>query len=809
LRVGIVTERYPPNVKGGGEVSVSLLARGLKSRGLDVRVLSFDGEGEKVEDGVPVRRLKAAESVHFAIEKSNLLAYPDIKEFSKDRDLIHGYNMKYYPATVRASSALGLPSVLTMTTYGFYYPHHVEGLEDPDSFLGKLHQRITDGTVRGMIGRGASALVVLSSAQKKIYEEAGFPESKLCVIPNFVDPYFLEKGRDGPGLGSQTVLYVGRLSPEKGLETLIKAYTLERSLHPELKLLLVGTGPSAAALKSLAGELGVLEGVEFLGKLPYHEIRDIYRKASIYVHPALWPEPFGRSVLEAMASALPVIASRTGSAPELLAQAGLFFEPGNSEEIASRIEELLRDGDLARRLSQVARERAISEYSPERILDRLVSLYGESKDAFPSRRRSGITAEVEGSSMRRAARKEEGRHSQPPLLREGRVRRLRHRCGRLLDATVVPLCGKKVGLYFRFFRGARKPLEQPSPRILVMMFTRGIGDAVLVTPALNALRRKHPGAFIAVVGTPYVKELASRFKAVDHFIPFPVEHATLSATYYLVRKLRSLRFDAVIDILADRSVLSALISFLSGARNVVGFAAGLRSIFFSHRYRGDLCGIHFADLVRRMVAESGLGVSEWCGFESGFSSTREEASAASRLSGMKRPLVCIHPGTKTVKEFRWPPDNWVKLISHLEEKHGCGIVLIGHGAERALCNYIEERTGRDVLNLSGECTIGETAAVIRKSDLLLCVPSGPLHMGVAMGVPVVYIGGGTDLVRWRAYGGSVIHRAVLQSDTCRPEDCRLCEQRTGACSLGIAPDAFLQAAEEIGEKSDMTKWMKR
>ncbi len=804
MRVGIITERYPPNIKGGGEVSVSLLAQGLRARGIDVRILSFDGKGETVEDGVPVRRLKPAESLHFPVEKSNLLAYPDIKEFSRERDLIHGYNMRYYPATVRACSVLGLPSVLTMTTYGFYYPHHVDGLEDPGSLLGKVHQRITDGAARGMIARDASALLALSRAQKEIYEEAGFPASKLFVIPNFVDPYFLEEGVERPSHEFKKILYVGRLSPEKGLDTLMKAYAIERSLHPGLTLALAGTGPHLQALRSLAGELGILEGVEFLGKLSYRETREVYRRASIFVHPAVWPEPFGRSVLEAMASALPVIASRTGSAPELLAGAGLLFEPGNSEELASRIEELLRDRGLARRLSEAGKERAASEYSPERMLDKILSLYGRSIKAFSLLREIDAAAARERAARKTTASSDEGGQRELILVRERRLRRLRHRCGRFLDRTVAPFCQKIVDAYYRILRGTGKSSGQAPQRIVVMMFTRGIGDALLVSPALNALRRKHPRSFIAVVGTPYVGDLVGRFRSVDQFIPFPVEHANLSATYRLVRKLRALRFETAIDILPDRSVLSAIISFFTGARDVVGFSVGLRSIFFSCRHTAEFYGIHFADLVRGMIAQTGFGASEWCGFESELSSAAEEESAASRLSGLKRPLVCVHPGSRDVKDLRWPPDNWVTLVSLLRERYGVGVVLIGYGAERALCRYIEERAGEGALNLSGRCTIGETAAVIREADLLLCAPSGPLHMAVALGAPAVYVAGGADLVRWRAHGDDSLHKAVLRTRDCRPELCRSCSMRFGQCAESTSVESVLDEVDKMIRSLDLT-----
>jgi ADP-heptose:LPS heptosyltransferase len=676
-----------------------------------------------------------------------------------------------------------------MTTYGFYYPHHIDGLKDPGTRLGALHQRLTDGITRRMINEGASALVLLSRAQMKIYAEAGFPPEKMHVIPNFVDPKFTSEPMDRSAARTKTLIYTGRLSAEKGVETLIRAYARIASDYPKLRLSIVGTGPLLTDLRNLAGNLGVGGRVSFTGKVPYGSMRDVYRDAFAFVHPGVWPEPFGRSILEAMASGIPVIASNVGSAPEILKDSGLLFEPNDVDGLASQLDSIASDPDLWCRLSKEGKARADEHFSVERVIGKMLRLYEEVRG---------------GEGTAPAALGSEG--SRTP--REGWLQRLRHRGGRLVDVVAVPVVRKISDAYFAVSR--RKPSFGVSPhkRILFVMFTRGLGDAVLCSAALNDLKRKDPGARITVIASPYVLELLGLFRAVDKSVPFDADRARVSDVYRLVRRIRRLRFDVAVDVLADRSVLSALISFLSGAPDVVGFSVGFRSAFFNRRHPSQTEGVHFADSIRNMLIREGLAAEGPVLFEKALWTEKDRQRAISALAGSPGPVFCVHLGSRGVTQFRWAPDNWVTLLRLIKRRFGSTIALIGSGEEERLCKYVQERLDGDCVNVAGSFTIRETSAIIAESDLLMSIASGPLHMAVAMQVPAVYVGGGVDLVRWGAYGNSPIHRVVLQNEMCKPEDCRSCEKRMGACSKGIEPEAFFRAVEDAIEELNLKSRMR-
>lgn len=146
------------------------------------------------------------------------------------------------------------------------------------------------------------------------------------------------------------LLYVGRLDPRKGIETLVRALAL---LPAEAMLSVVGDGPSTvrARLVRLAGELGCAARVRF-SVLPRSALRDVYRTADAVVFPSEWEEPFGLVPLEAMACATPVVATRTGGAAEFLDDGVncLAVPPGEPAAIAAAVRRLAADPALRARL---------------------------------------------------------------------------------------------------------------------------------------------------------------------------------------------------------------------------------------------------------------------------------------------------------------------------------------------------------------------------------------------------------------------------------------------------------------------------
>lgn len=157
---------------------------------------------------------------------------------------------------------------------------------------------------------------------------------------------------------------VARLVEVKGLETLIEAVALLRH-ELDVELYIAGAGPKRKALATAAAEAGLADSVRFLGWR--NDISDVMQRWHIYVQPS-FAEGFGLAALDAMAAGLPVVAGKAGGLPEVVVdgETGFLVTPGDSATLAARIEELIGDPALARRMGDAGRERVARHFTPER-----------------------------------------------------------------------------------------------------------------------------------------------------------------------------------------------------------------------------------------------------------------------------------------------------------------------------------------------------------------------------------------------------------------------------------------------------------
>lgn len=205
------------------------------------------------------------------------------------------------------------------------------------------------------------------------FVEAGWPADRLMVKPNFVHP---DPGA-GPGSGSYAV-FVGRLSPEKGIETLLDAW---RGLEGTVPLKIVGDGPLADRVQAAAaGD----HSIQWLGRRPTAEVLSIVGDASLLVMPSIWYETFGRTIIEAFAKGTPVVASRLGAMSELVAdgRTGRLFEPGNASDLVEKVRSLVDDPQRLAGMRLAARVEYLAGYTADRNYDLLTDIYRRAQQTF-------------------------------------------------------------------------------------------------------------------------------------------------------------------------------------------------------------------------------------------------------------------------------------------------------------------------------------------------------------------------------------------------------------------------------------------
>lgn len=224
----------------------------------------------------------------------------------------------------------------------------------------------------GSFRRRVDRYIALTASGRDKLVAGGLPSERIRIKPNFVNApvALMEQPR------RQHALFVGRLSPEKGLATLRDTLIL----CPEIDIHIAGEGPAAETL------LGLPNAVR-LGWQDGEAVRKQMQEAFALVLPSIWLEPFGLVMIEAFANGLPVIASRRGAPADIIVdgQTGLLFDPGNAEDLAAKLRWAASHPEAMAEMGRKARAAYDAHYSPETNYRMLMSIYDE---AISTRRES-------------------------------------------------------------------------------------------------------------------------------------------------------------------------------------------------------------------------------------------------------------------------------------------------------------------------------------------------------------------------------------------------------------------------------------
>lgn len=237
----------------------------------------------------------------------------------------------------------------------------VPGYDHTDRMLQLIH-RIATPIMRQILS-GAEHVVANSCSLRRLALEA-FPELTISVITNGVDSslFWPNPATQNSRNGSVRALTVARLVPRKGLDTMIEALALDRS--GRIRLDVVGDGPLARNLRKRAAELNLNDRITFRGVLHGESLQEVYRRADFFVLPSL-TESFSMSLLEAMASGLPVVASNVGGIPELIAdrENGILVTPGDVGGLGAAMGAMAESAELQKRFSVKNRKKVEDQYT--------------------------------------------------------------------------------------------------------------------------------------------------------------------------------------------------------------------------------------------------------------------------------------------------------------------------------------------------------------------------------------------------------------------------------------------------------------
>ncbi|HEY5792069.1 MAG TPA: glycosyltransferase family 4 protein [Chthoniobacterales bacterium] len=212
--------------------------------------------------------------------------------------------------------------------------------------------------------------VAISQRQKEIHVQMGLPEERIHVIPHFLECHVPPL----PPSKEPVILFVGRLSVEKGVFHLLNAWA--RLKTKSAQLLIVGDGPERPALEAQAAKLS-LHGVSFRGFLSPEQQTELWRRAVASVVPSIWEETFGKVVLEAWGRGRPVIGHRIGALPELIEPGvtGLLAATGDAGALAGAMDQLLANPASSAEMGRQGHAMLLEKFSRERWLSQIRKIY--------------------------------------------------------------------------------------------------------------------------------------------------------------------------------------------------------------------------------------------------------------------------------------------------------------------------------------------------------------------------------------------------------------------------------------------------
>ena len=394
MRILIVNDYAP--LTGGAEILLDALRRGLGERGHEARLFA----SRALPAGVPFEAdyecRGTLTSLRTPLQAYNPSARTELVRAMVDfrPDVVHVgiFLTQLSPAILPVLRAT--PALYNVQWYRPVCPLGTKRLPDGSSCQvswgrpclrnGCLSRRAWVPLMiqRSLWERGRDALDLFVAPSHRVrvrLEDAGL--GPVVVVPNAVPYVDVEPTGSRvvePGdPGRFTIGFAGRWAPEKGVGTLVEAFTRVAREESRAKLVLVGDGESRAAIEARVAALGLEERIELTGWLPRAEVESRLRDVAVQAVPSLWEEPFGLVAAEALMRGTPVVASDTGGLSEVVEheRTGLTVPPGDVDALADALLRVLGDREHAARLAREGHRIAVERYSEDLWLDRMIAIY--------------------------------------------------------------------------------------------------------------------------------------------------------------------------------------------------------------------------------------------------------------------------------------------------------------------------------------------------------------------------------------------------------------------------------------------------
>lgn len=361
MKVLFFNYEYPPLGGGAGNASFYILQEFAKLPDLEVDFITSSVDGayhlEKVGANISVHRLpigKNNANIHFQSQKDLLVYTKEAWKFAKRLAKTNDYDLSHSFFTVpcgylswKLKKKYGIPYIISLR--GSDVPGYSERFTFLYAFITPLIKKIW---------KNAQFVFANSEGLKELALRSK-PEHTIGVIYNGIDVAEFRPQPEIKNAGKFEVICVSRVTPRKGIRFLVQAMKILAEKGTDAHLSVIGDGNELESLKNLARALEIQDKVSFLGLVPHEKLAAHYAAADVFVLPSL-NEGMSNTMLEALASGLPIVATDTGGTKELVTagENGFIVKMKDQFDLAEKIGLLAVDKDLQKRMSAASRARA-------------------------------------------------------------------------------------------------------------------------------------------------------------------------------------------------------------------------------------------------------------------------------------------------------------------------------------------------------------------------------------------------------------------------------------------------------------------
>ena len=342
----------------------------------------------------------------------------------------------------------------------------------------------------------------------------------------------------------------------------------------------------------------------------------------------------------------------------------------------------------------------------------------------------------------------------------------------------------------------------PAKERILIFEVNWLGDVLFSTPAIRAIRKKHPGAYITALVAPLCREALMGNNYIDEVMIFDEErkYRGFKGKLRFLRDLRVRRFSTVY--LFKSSWTRTFYLFLAGVKNRIGYGHRKGQGLLTERVFLPKADLHRADTYYYLVTKAKIPDGErYCDF---FISSEDKIFIEDFLKkhglGENKQLVVLHVGGNWTLKL-WPKENFVKLIDALKQSYNIDVIISGSFLEYPLAREIARQTKEKPFVACGMTSLKQLGALFQKSDMVISSDSGPLHIAVAMQARTIALFGPTSPEITGPFGKGDFSILRNKDNVCTIPCYRLdCKDNICMSSLSVE-----QVTTEVQERGWLTK----